>query len=248
MHIDSDSPTDDTSTPHPGKFFIPRSHRQTFVLQFTCMTILGWVVGGIASIALENSILGGLPAADAFHQVKILGNIVFAVIFATDQALVLRRYLSPWLWILATSTGWLIANSVAIAWVKYIAIIARYFHQAISPEIAIFWGFLSTISYTLAAIWLGVCQWWVLRRYVKQVWLWIFLPTVSFLLISISIWLLSLVQNFIPEVNRTPILYWSEQGITAMILGVIPAIGLCTLKTKPHSPSKTSTSSSVFNS
>jgi hypothetical protein len=248
MHINSDSLTDVKSTPHPGRFLIPRSHRQKFFFQFTFMTVLGWVVGGIASIALETRILGVLPPADSFHGVKILGNIVFAGIFAADQALVLRRYISGWLWLLATSTGWFLANSVAIIWVKYIAVIARSFHHSISPELAFLWAFLSTISYILAAIWLGLCQWLVLRRYAKQAWLWIFLPSVSFFLISLGVWLLSLVQNLIPEVNRTPILYWSEQGFTAMILGVIPAIGLSTLKRKPHSPTTTSTSSTILNS
>ncbi|GAX36944.1 hypothetical protein [Nodularia sp. NIES-3585] len=243
MHTDSNSPTHIESTPHPGKFLIPRSHRQKFFLQFTLMTVLGWVVGGTASIGLEKSILGNLPPADSFHWVKILGNIVFALVFAGDQALVLHRYISGWLWILATSIGWLMANSMAIAWVKYISSIA-----GVSPELAFSWGFLSTFSYILTGIWLGLCQWLVLRRYAKQAWLWIFLPSVSFFSISLFVWFLSLVQDLIPEVNRTPILYWSEQTFTAIILGVIPAIGLCTLKRNSHRPNQSSSSSSFTNS
>ncbi|AHJ29806.1 hypothetical protein PN465_03805 [Nodularia spumigena CS-584] len=248
MQTDSNSPTHVGATPHSGKLLIPRSHRQKFFFQFTLMTVLGWVVGGIASIGLEKSILGGLPPADSFHWAKILGNIVFAVVFAADQALVLRRYISGRLWILATSIGWLIANSVAIAWINYISSIANSFNQGVSPELAFIWGFLSTFSYILTGIWLGFCQWLALRRYVKQAWLWIFLPSVSFFLISIFVWLLSLVQDLIPEVNRTPILYWSEQTFTAIILGVIPAIGLCTLKRNSHRPTKSSSSSTLSNS
>ncbi|MBE9197681.1 MULTISPECIES: hypothetical protein [unclassified Nodularia (in: cyanobacteria)] len=248
MQTDSNSPTDAVSSRHPGKFLIPRPQRQKFFLQFTLMTVLGWVVGGIASIGLEKNILGGLPPADSFHWVKILGNIVFAVVFAADQALILRRYISGWLWILATSIGWLIANSIAIAWVKYISAIASSFNEGVSPELALLWGFLSTFSYISTGIWLGLCQWLVLRRYLKQAWLWIFLPSVSFFLISVFVWLLSLVQDLIPEMNRTPILYWSEQGFTAIILGVIPAIGLCTFKRNSHRPNKSSRSSSLPNS
>ncbi|WP_414526657.1 hypothetical protein [Nodularia chucula] len=248
MHIDSHSPTDDTSNPHPGKFLIPRVHRQVFFWQFTLITVLGWVVGGIASIGLEKTILGGIPPADSVHWVKILGNIVFALIFAADQALVLRRYIPGMLWILATSLGWLIANSVNIAWLKYISVIASSLNPGISPELVFLWGLLSTISYILTGIWLGLCQWLVLRRYAKAALWWIFLPSVSFFLISLSVWFLSLVQDLIPEVNRTPILYWSEQGFTAIILGVIPAIGLCTLKKNPHRPTTSSSSSSILNS
>ncbi len=53
-------------------------------------------------------------------------------------------------------------------------------------------------------------------------------------LITILVWLLFLIQNLIPETYRTPILYWSGQGLTAVILGAIPAIGLCTLKRNLH--------------
>ncbi|WP_414551318.1 hypothetical protein [Anabaena sp. CCY 0017] len=248
MQTDSNSPTHVASTHYPKKLLIPRPHRQKFFLHFTLMTVLGWVVGGIASIGLERSILGGLPPADSFHWVKILGNIVFAIVFAADQALVLRRYISGRLWIMATSAGWLIANSIAFSWVKYISAIARSFSEGISPELAFIWGFLSTIAYIFAGIWLGLCQWLVLQRYAKQAWWWIFLPSVSFFLISIFVWFLSLVQDLIPEMNRTPILYWSEQTFTAIILGVIPAIGLCTLKRNSHRPPKSSSSSTLTNS
>ncbi|TVP61859.1 MAG: hypothetical protein EA343_13245 [Nodularia sp. (in: Bacteria)] len=248
MQTDSNSPIHVASTPHPGKFLIPRPQRRKFFLQFTLMTVLGWVVGGTASIGLERSILGNLPPADSFHWVKILGNIVFAVVFAADQALVLRRYISGRLWILATSTGWLLANSVAFFWVRYISSIASSFNEGVSPELAFIWGFLSTILYILAGIWLGLCQWLVLRRYAKQAWLWNFLPSVSFFFISLFVWFLSLVQDLIPEMNRAPILYWSEQTFTAIILGVIPAIGLCTLKRNSHRLTKSSSSSSLTNS
>ncbi|MBW4554811.1 MAG: hypothetical protein KME59_02515 [Trichormus sp. ATA11-4-KO1] len=248
MQTSSNSPSRVASTSQVGKLLIPRSQRRQFCVLFTLMTVLGWVVGGIASIGLETSILGSLPPADSFHWVKILGNIVFAVIFAADQALVLRRYLSGWRWMLATSAGWLIANSIAIAWVNYISSIATSLNQVVSPELIVILGFLSTISYILSGIWLGMCQWLVLRRYTKQAWLWNFLPSVSFFLISICVWSLSLVQNLIPEMNRTPILYWSEQGFTSVILGVIPAIGLCTLKRNSHRQTKSSSSSSVSNS
>ncbi|AFZ28146.1 hypothetical protein Cylst_6180 [Cylindrospermum stagnale PCC 7417] len=248
MSTDSNSsPTtaDDQNIPHTGKFFIPRSQRRRFLIQFTFITVLGWVTGGIASIALETIILASLSPPDSAQSAMLIGylsNILFAVIFAANQALILRRYLSGWLWLLATSIGWLIANSISTAWINYISSIAASLNESLSPQANVIFGFLSTTSYILAGIWLGICQWLVLRRYTASAWRWNFLPSISFCCISLVIWSLSLVQGVIPESNRPPILYGIEQGLTAVILGIIPAIGLCTLK--KNSPRKTELSSS----
>ncbi|MEH1815148.1 MAG: hypothetical protein V7K26_04770 [Nostoc sp.] len=238
MQTDSNSPDRIASTnnePNPGKFLIPRSQRQRFFIQFTLMTIIGWVVGGVASIALEKIILQSLSPNIANQPqtwsilVRSLSNVVFAVIFAADQALVLYRYLPSWQWLFATSVGWLIANAVSTAWINYISTIASS-----SSEDTLIFGFLSAIAYIISGIWLGICQWLVLRRYTAGIWWWNFLPSICFFWITILVWLLFIVQNLIPETYRTPILYWSGQGLTAAILGAIPAIGLCTLKRNLH--------------
>ncbi|MEH2421875.1 MAG: hypothetical protein V7K48_13425 [Nostoc sp.] len=234
MQTDSNSPDRVASAnnkPNPGKLLIPRSQRQRFFIQFTLMTLIGWVVGGVASIALEKIILQSLSSSVVIQSqtwsilVRSLSNVVFAVIFAADQALVLYRYLPGLQWLFATSVGWLIANGVSTAWINYISTIASS-----SPEDTLILGFLSAIAYIISGIWLGICQWLVLRRYTTGIWWWNFLPSISFFLITILVWLLFIVQNLIPEANRNFILYWSGQGFTAVILGAIPAIGLCTLK------------------
>jgi hypothetical protein len=237
MQTDSNSPERVASAnnePNPGKFLIPRSHRQRFFIQFTLMTLIGWVVGGVASIALEKIILQSLLSVDIQPQtwsilVRSLSNVVFAVIFAADQSLVLYRYLPGWQWLFATSVGWLMANGVSTAWINYISTIVLS-----SPEETFILGFLCAIAYILSGIWLGICQWLVLRRHTAGIWWWNFLPSISFFLITILIWLLFIMQNLIPEIYRTSILYWSGQVLTAMILGAIPAIGLCTLKRDLH--------------
>ncbi|MEH2158761.1 hypothetical protein [Nostoc sp.] len=238
MQTDSNSPDGVASAnnePNPGKFLIPRSQRQRFFIQFTLMTLIGWVVGGVASIALEKIIFQSLSSNVANQPqtwsilVRSLSNVVFAVIFAADQSLVLYRYLPGWQWLFATSVGWLIANGVSTAWINYISTIVLS-----SPEETFILGFLSAIAYIISGIWLGICQWLVLRRYTAGIWWWNFLPSISFFLITILIWLLFIMQNLIPETYRTPILYWSGQGLTAIILGAIPAIGLCTLKRNLH--------------
>ncbi len=238
MQTDSNSPDRVASAnnePNPGKFLIPRSQRQRFFIQFTLMTLIGWVVGGVASIALEKIILQSLSSSVAIQPqtwsllVRSLSNVVFAVIFAADQSLVIYRYLPGLQWLFATTVGWLIANGVSTAWINYISTIASS-----SPEDTLILGFLSAIAYIISGIWLGICQWLVLRRYTAGIWWWNFLPSISFLLITILVWLLFLIQNLIPETYRTPLLYWSGQGLTAVILGAIPAIGLCTLKRNVH--------------
>ncbi|MHC0066895.1 hypothetical protein ACWATR_28960 [Nostoc sp. UIC 10890] len=245
MQTDSNSPDHLASAnnePNPGKFLIPRSQRQRFFIQFTLMTLIGWVVGGVASIALEKIILQSLSSSVAIQSqtwsivVRSLSNVVFAMIFAADQSLVLYRYLPGLQWLFATTVGWLIANGVSTAWINYISTIASS-----SPEDTLILGFLSAIAYIISGIWLGICQWLVLRRYTASIWWWNFLPSISFLLITILVWLLFLMQNLIPETYRTPLLYWSGQGLTAVILGAIPAIGLCTLKRNVHRKTEVST-------
>jgi hypothetical protein len=238
MQTDSNSPdgvASDNNEPNPGKFLIPRSQRQRFFIQFTLMTLIGWVVGGVVSIALEKIVLQSLSSSVPTQPqtwsilVRSLSNVIFAIIFAADQSLVLYRYLPGWQWLFATSVGWLIANGVSTAWINYISTIASS-----SPEDTFIFGFLSAIAYIISGIWLGICQWLVLRRYTAGIWWWNFLPSISFFWITILVWLLFLVQNLIPETNRNFILYWSGQGFTAIILGIIPAIGLCTLKRNSH--------------
>lgn len=241
MQTDSNNPNPSNvaatnSNFQAGKLFIPRSQRRRFFLLFTCMTIMGWVVGGVASIAVERILIQTLSAAGSLqvqtwsYWISIFSNIIFAVIFAADQALVMRRYLSGWRWLIVTSIGWLTANGVATAWINYISSIANSLNETLSPELAVILGFLSTISYILSGIWLGLFQWLVIRRYAIKAWWWNFIPSIAFLLISLLVWSLSFLQYFIPEAIRTAILYGSQQTFTAVILGVIPAIGLCSLK------------------
>ncbi|BAY23561.1 hypothetical protein NIES2100_33530 [Calothrix sp. NIES-2100] len=206
-------------------------------------------MGGLASIAGENLLDRVSPSFFPDPQmwnglVSVLSTIVFALIFAAAQALILRPYIPAWWWLLATSIGWVIANSVSTGWINYISSIGASFNETLSTDAMLILGGLSTISYIISGIWLGFCQWLVLRRYTVNPWWWSFLPTICFFFISTLIWLLSLLQNFIPEANRTSILYWNGQGFTALILGFIPAIGLCTLKRKPqHKPVIPSSSS-----
>ena len=81
-----------------------------------------------------------------------------------------------------------------------------------------------------SGLWQGLLQWLVLRKQVKGGWWWSFVPSISYFFISLSILLISLVQNFIPAIHRDVTLFLLTQGLTALILAVIPAISFCRLR------------------
>lgn len=220
---------------------IPRSQRREFFLLFTFMTMLGWIGGGIASVALEKILRENIPADFAqnellwFRIAKLIASGLFALIFAADQSIPLNKYISGWSWMFATAIGWLVGNTVSTAWIAYIYSMAASTNQ-ISPQAAIFFTILPTAAYIFSGLWLGLLQWLVLRKHVKGAWWWNFVPPISYLFISISILLISLLQNFIPVIHRDITLFLLTQGLTALILAVIPAIAFCRVLRADFSP------------
>ena len=214
---------------------IPRSERQGFFLLFTFMTALGWIGGGIASLALEKILRENIPAYFVqnellwFRIAKLIATSLFALIFAADQSIPLSKYISGWSWMFATAIGWLVGNTVSTAWIAYISAMAPSTNQ-ISPQAAIFFQILPTAAYIFSGLWLGLLQWLVLRKHVKGGWWWNFVPSISYFFISISILLISLFQNFIPAIHRDMTLFLLTQGLTALILAVIPAIAFSRLR------------------
>lgn len=226
----------ESSLKQRNPLLIPRSQRREFFLLFTFMTALGWIGGGIASIALETILRNNIPAYLVQNELlwyriaKLISTSLFALIFAADQSIPLSKYISGWSWMAATTIGWLVANTVSQSWITYISSIAASTTNQISPQTAIFFAILSTSAYIISGLWLGLLQWLVLRRQVKNSWWWIFVPSISYFFISISIFLISQLQNFIPVIHRDVTLYLATQTLTALILAVIPAISFCRLR------------------
>ncbi|MBV6623743.1 MAG: hypothetical protein KI793_12535 [Rivularia sp. (in: Bacteria)] len=218
-----------------NSLLIPRSERRGFFLLFTFMTMLGWIGGGIASLALEKILRENIPDYFAqnellwFRIAKLIASSLFALIFAADQSIPLSKYISGWSWMIATAIGWLVANTVSQAWITYISHIAASTNE-MSIQAAIFFRILPTAAYIFSGLWLGLLQWLVLRRYAKNALWWNIVPSLSYLIISISIFLTASVQSFIPAIHRDVSLYLVTQGITALILAVIPAISFCRLR------------------
>ena len=130
---------------------IPRSERQGFFLLFTFMTALGWIGGGIASLALEKILRENIPAYFVqnellwFRIAKLIATSLFALIFAADQSIPLSKYISGWSWMFATAIGWLVGNTVSTAWIAYISAMAPSTNQ-ISPQAAIIFQILPTAA------------------------------------------------------------------------------------------------------
>ncbi len=230
------TPPDTLSQP---QFLIPRDRRRKFFQTYVLMTIVGWVVGGIASMAIEK-VINEQFITKTTPQIQTLwytwgtylSLTIFALIFGADQALVVRRYISFRWWLLATSFGWLAAIKVSNVWREYIETFAASLNRDLIPEEIIILSIASTTAFIFSAIWISFFQWIVLRRYTKDSWWWNFINSLAFALISFLVWLLSLAQDSIPEVYRDLVLYLCEQGLTALIIGVIPAISFCRLKAR----------------
>lgn len=240
MHTESSNSIRFTaSIPRTRKYLIPRQKRRIFFFRFTLMTLLGWVVGGIASLALKRLFVDLLPAVVNFpHPVlsiwgEYISNLLFALIFGADQALVVRQYISGKQWMIVTTLGWLVASNFSAIWVQHIYFQAVSLNQTLSSQQILLFGFLSTLAYVISGLWLGFFQWLVLRRYAVNAWKWAFVPAVSFFFISISMLLYAQARLFIPQLNQNIVNYLSQQILTALILGIVPGVVLCTFKFKP---------------
>lgn len=231
------------------KFLIPRPKRRIFFFRFILMTLLGWVVGGIASIALKKFFVDLLPAVVNLPQPVLyiwgdyISNLLFALIFGVDQALVVRQYISGRRWMITTTLGWLVASNVSAIWIQYIYFQAVSLNQTLSAQQTLLFGFLSTLVYILSGIWMGFFQWLVLRRYATSAWKWIFVPAISFFFISVFMFLLAQARVFIPQLNQNIVRYFSEQILTALMLGIVPSVFLCAFKFRPKPKQKSQVTS-----
>lgn len=244
MHTESSNSTRFTAgIPRTRKFLIPRRKRRIFFSRFTLMTLLGWIVGGIASLALKRLFVDLLPAVVNFPNPVLsiwgeyISNLLFALIFGADQALVVRQYISGKQWMIITTLGWLVASNFSAIWIQYIYFQAVSLDRVLSSQETLVFGFLSTLAYVLSGLWLGFFQWLILRKYAVAAWKWVFVPAISFFFISISMLLYAQAKLLIPQLNQSIVSYFSEQILTALMLGIIPGIILCTFKFRPKQDS-----------
>lgn len=193
-----------TLNPPPQPWLIAPAGRLQFILLFTLLTFLGGVVAARVTLRL----LPGLEASGSagLVQVNWLGLILTGIAIGFAQGFLLRRYLSSWHWVVATSLGWLVSSALALSLLTSSG------------------GILSSLAF----VWLGFAQWWVLRQVAKPTWFWILLPCIASLASFLLSPLFNTLAGIVGELG-TFLLFAVNQFA---VWGVVEGIGLCTLRQK----------------
>lgn len=243
-------PTSSFPTPIPEssvrQLLIPLSKRLKFVVFFTLITGLGYLVGASISRSLTHQF-----DPIAFHHNKIywafvslqrnevsgsfINGAIQGAIIGIGQWVLLRRYLPSWLWIVATSIG----HGFSL----FMLILCNIWFLSVFPQPEKSTAFFIILNFFLAIIkifcfvLLGLAQLLVIRQEVKCPWWWTFVPVMGNLvgiLVSLifllpfiftpqgysSIWFTVLVQPLI-----VPVILGGTMGATE-------AISLSTLSKK----------------
>ena len=190
--------------PQKKPWLIAPAGRLQFILLFTLLTFLGGVVAARVTLRL----LPGLDTSGSagLVQVNWLGLILTGIAIGFAQGFLLRRDLPSWQWVVATSLGWLVSSALALSW------------------LASSGGFFSSLAF----VWLGFAQWWVLRQVAKPAWFWILLPCIASLVSFLLSPLFDAATGAVGELGTFLLLTINQFAV----LGVVEGIGLCTLHQK----------------
>jgi hypothetical protein len=211
---------------HFQRFLVPPFQRFQFVLLFVLTTGAGWVLVELvlrfpSTVVLPPLGQDGLLAA-------FVNGLVVGLIIGASQWLVLRPYIPDWLWIVATTTGYVISTTTLQAWVSILAQILNPFLSGAgvhlpAPALFAISQASEILLATVCTIWLGLAQWLLLRQYSRPSWSWVFVPSLAILLSSTMLSLLNL-PGF------AQIHTWLNLAVlTIGILGITQAIAFCTL-------------------
>lgn len=200
--------------------FVLATGLSSFLVKFVLHTLqnpalpASWQEGGLAS-ALVSGLVSGL-------------------MIGTTQWLVLRRYVSDWLWILATTAGYVILMPILQAWQHMMLSqvfpafsTSAFANRLPDPVMMILPGLMGVALATVSTLWLGLAQWLVLRQSTRSGWKWIYVPSIAVFVSGCFV----LIQPMIPAWARVPL---AMNVLTPGILGTIQAIAFCSLR-KPLS-------------
>jgi len=226
----SDSPPA-APVPTSQQFLIPPFERFQFTLGFILATGMGWFLVWLVLRSVQDPLMPAQAIQRGLVSALITG-IVSGLVVSAMQWLVLRRYLSDWLWILTGTTGYvLLTISLEAAW-SWIGIITNAppvveLFEQLSPAWVVFTSSgVRVLLTTFCAVWLGLTQWLFLRQYTRSNFWWLVVPSIAVLLSSsfavLSVLLLSAGLRLPLEINV----------LAAGILGTTQAIALCALKKK----------------
>jgi len=217
------------------RFLIPPFDRLKFTILFVLANGLGWLLVILVLRPLQNSALSA-----SWQEGEILGTVVSGfvsgLVIGAMQWLAIRRYVPSWLWIIASSAGYVILMTVLQGWRLFLrelfqnGTISGLLRGLPPTSLLVLVGVTGVIFTALCTIWLGLAQWLVLRRYAGPSWGWVFVPSIAVLLssslFSIKTFLLAL-KVFLPL----------DAGVLgAGVLGITQAIALSALQRREKAP------------
>ncbi|HEY9805220.1 MAG TPA: hypothetical protein V6D04_01520 [Candidatus Obscuribacterales bacterium] len=192
-------------TTPPQPWLIVPAARPQFILGFTLLTFLGGLVAARITLKLLPEL--GTSGSGGLAQVENwVGLILTGAAIGLAQGFMLRRYVSSWQWIVATSVGWLVSGAVALSLLESLG------------------EFVSILAF----VWLGFAQWLVLRQVAKPAWFWILLPSVASLGSFVLSPLFNALAGTVGELGTFLLLAINQFAV----LGAVEGIGLCTLRQK----------------
>jgi hypothetical protein len=210
------------------KYCIPPTERLKFAVLFVLATGFGSFLVRFVLHTLQH------PIVPTFWQTSgligaFISGLVSGTLVGATQWFVLRRYLPDWLWMLATTAGYVILMPILHTWQRILVeqmmplMAGLFWFDALPSPVVL--AVQSIIGIGLAAIcsvWLGFMQWLVLRQYAKPSWGWIYVPSIAVLLAGA----LLLVRRVIPLLTTLPL---AMEVFTPGIIGATQAIACCAL-------------------
>lgn len=207
------------------QLLIPPFERSRFTLLFVLATGLGWFLISLVLHLAQNPLR-------LEHQ-GLLGTFVIGLVsglmVSACQWLVLRRYLPDWLWILASTTGYVLLTLTLESWWGWFGqvlgqpAVMEWTNKLPAVAVPIASALLRSLLAVVSALWLGLTQWLCLRYYTRFNRWWIVIPSVAVLLSTVlatlNIWLPTSPLNLALDPNV----------LGAGILGITQAIGFCAL-------------------
>lgn len=213
------------------QFLIPPFERFRFTMLFILATGLGWFLIWFVLRSLQDPLLPNPTQTRGLLSALVVG-FVSGIVVSSTQWLVLRRYLSDWLWIVAGATGYVLLTITLESWSGWLTQVLALpevmaLAERFSPTVmAVVSGTLHTLLAALCAIWLGWLQWLFLRQYTQSSLWWILVPAIAVLissgLVGLSVVLFSM-QVMLPL---------EPNVLAAGILGSTQAITFCLLQKK----------------
>lgn len=222
-NVESDSPA----------LSIPRSKQFCFGLLFTLITTICQLLGVVIIKLLSDRVFEFTGQPDRVILTVFVNSMFLGAWVGFAQWRLLRPYFPSNLWIVATSIGYAISFGILQAF-------SMAFDNAMqsefsnSPKMTIaFLSSLENLFEPFCYLWLGVAQFFVLRRYAIVNWWWTFIPPLGIIFATLFVRFFTIFLNLIPAISLPRfllILIYFTANI--FFLALTEAIALCRLQSK----------------